>query len=83
MRNVMASDAPDGWYNKPQGLLVLDRTGRRSPSSTGSTWPWRRDAERISMAPAETFWAERFAMFTDKYGTPWMLNFTGNKMQPA
>ena len=31
------------------------------------------------MAPMETFWAERFAMFTDRYGTPWMLNYTGSK----
>ena len=27
----------------------------------------------------ETFWAERFAMFTDKFGTPWMINFAGSK----
>jgi PhnB protein len=31
------------------------------------------------MEPAEVFWAERFAMFTDRFGTPWMLDFTGNK----
>jgi hypothetical protein len=31
------------------------------------------------MAPDETFWVERFAMFTDKFGTPWMLNFEGNR----
>lgn len=28
----------------------------------------------ITMPLAETFWAERFAMFTDHFGTPWMLN---------
>jgi PhnB protein len=22
----------------------------------------------------ETFWAQRFAMFVDKFGTPWMIN---------
>ena len=31
------------------------------------------------MEPCETFWADRFAMFTDRYGTPWMLNYTGSK----
>jgi PhnB protein len=38
-----------------------------------------KDAEVVTMPPGETFWAERFAMFTDRYGTPWMLNFTGSK----
>lgn len=28
----------------------------------------------VSMAIQETFWATRFAMFTDKFGTPWMIN---------
>jgi len=22
----------------------------------------------------ETFWAQRFAMVTDRFGTPWMIN---------
>jgi PhnB protein len=26
------------------------------------------------MPMEETFWAQRFAMFTDKFGTPWMIN---------
>jgi PhnB protein len=26
------------------------------------------------MAIQETFWAHRFGTFTDKYGTPWMVN---------
>jgi PhnB protein len=26
-------------------------------------------------APQETPWAARFAMFTDQFGTNWMLNF--------
>ncbi len=39
-----------------------------------------KDAQSVPMAPAETFWAERFAMFTDRFGTPWMLNFTGSKV---
>lgn len=28
----------------------------------------------VHMAIAETFWAERFGMFTDKFGTSWMIN---------
>ncbi|MEL6677708.1 MAG: VOC family protein [Pseudomonadota bacterium] len=36
-------------------------------------------ARTIDMPAGETFWADRFAMFTDRFGTPWMLNFTGSK----
>lgn len=76
--NIMASDAPGEWYNKPQGFSISI-----SPESVEAFDTifdtLSKDAQSVSMQPAETFWAERFAMFTDKYGTPWMLNFTGSK----
>ncbi len=37
------------------------------------------DAREVAMPPGETFWAERFAMFTDGHGTPWMLSYMGAK----
>ena len=30
---------------------------------------------KTMQAPQETPWASRFAMFTDQFGTKWMLNF--------
>lgn len=75
---VMASDAPGGWYRTPQGFSVSV-----SPDSLAEfdrVYAALSDgATNISMQPAETFWAERFAMFTDRYGTPWMINHTGKK----
>jgi PhnB protein len=80
--NIMASDAPDDWYSKPAGFNIAI-----SPSSIAEFdriyGELSKDAARISMPPAETFWAERFAMFTDKYGTPWMLMFAGDKMRAS
>jgi len=35
----------------------------------------------IPMRPGETFWAERFAIFTDRFGTRWMLSYAGSKAQ--
>ena len=29
---------------------------------------------KVKQAPQETFWAARFAMFTDQFGVNWMLN---------
>lgn len=76
--NIMASDAPGEWYNKPQGFSIsISPENVEAFDTIFDTLS--KDAQSVSMQPAETFWAERFAMFTDKYGTPWMLNFTGSK----
>lgn len=75
---VMASDAPGEMYSKPAGFRV-------SIAPTSSEEFDRiydalaKDAASVEMAPDETFWAERFAMFTDRYGTPWMLGFEGDR----
>lgn len=39
------------------------------------------DAQNIEMPLEETFWAELYASFIDKYGIAWMVNFEGNKAQ--
>lgn len=33
---------------------------------------------RVSMEPARTEWAEWFAGCTDRYGTEWMISYTGS-----
>ncbi|MGP1395899.1 MAG: VOC family protein [Inquilinaceae bacterium] len=75
---VMASDAPDDRYDKPKGFRV-QIAPPSLPEFNRIYDALAKDAERIEMPPGETFWAERFTMFTDRYGTPWMLNFEGNK----
>ena len=74
----MASDHSDEMYDQPQGFRVTIEAPSRAEFdrvhaalSTG--------ARAEEMAPHETFWAERVAMFTDRFGTPWMLSFTGSK----
>ena len=75
---VMASDVPADMYRKPQGFFVSI-----APSSAAEFDrifdALAGDAEAVTMPPGETFWAERFAMFVDRYGTPWMLNFAGSR----
>lgn len=77
-QTIMASDAAEGWYQKPQGFSVSIE-----PESAAEA---RRiydalseQAESVMMPLGETFWAELYAMFTDRYGTPWMINFPGGK----
>lgn len=35
----------------------------------------------IQMALQQTFWATRFAMFTDRFGVPWMINCAVDSQQ--
>ncbi len=77
-RMILASDAPDGMYRKPQGFFVSLTAAVRTEFDRVYA-ALAGDAEAVMMPPGETFWAERFAMFTDRYGTPWMLNFAGAK----
>ena len=77
---VMASDSTGEMYDKPQGFRVS-----LAPSSLAEFDriydALAKDATDVAMPPGETFRAERFAMFTDRYGTPWMLNYDGAKAQ--
>lgn len=69
---VMASDAPGDMYETPQGFSI-------SYSTTDTVAAERifgalADGGAVTMPLAETFWAERFGMVTDRFGTPWMIN---------
>ena len=75
---IMASDNSDAMYEKPQGFRVsIDPPTREDFDRVYAALA--EGAEAVEMPPEETFWTERFAMFTDRYGTPWMLSFAGAK----
>ncbi|HEX3447811.1 MAG TPA: hypothetical protein VHS97_06130, partial [Isosphaeraceae bacterium] len=69
---LTGADALQGQYQKPQGFSVLLHVDAAA------------DAERIfkmfaengavQMPVQETFWALRFGMLIDQFGTPWMIN---------
>jgi PhnB protein len=75
---VMASDAPGEMYSKPQGFAVSISPPSRAEFDRIFE-ALAKDAQSVMMPPGETFWAERFAMFTDRFGTPWMLGYAGSK----
>jgi PhnB protein len=65
-------------YREPQGFAVsISPASRAEFDRIFATLA--KDARAVTMPPSETFWAERFAMFTDRFGTPWMLNYAGAK----
>jgi len=77
---VMASDNTEEMYDKPSGFRISIAPKSRTEFDRIHA-ALTTDAQSVQMEPDETFWAERFSMFTDKYGTPWMLNYAGSKAQ--
>lgn len=69
---LLGSDAPPPHYSRPQGLRVcLDFDG---VAGAERVFKALSESGQISMPFQETFWAKRFAMFADRFGTPWMVN---------
>lgn len=71
-QTLLGCDAPPNHFSQPQGFAVC----LEPPSEAEAERIFRELSEggKIAMPLAETFWAKRFAMFTDRYGTPWMIN---------
>jgi len=69
---IMASDCPPGHYQEPQGFRVTLNTSE--PAEAERVYAALADGGKVSMPIAETFWAKRFGMVTDRFGTPWMVN---------
>lgn len=69
---VMASDAPPGHQEQPKGFrlsLSFDK-----PAEAERVFAALAEGGSVEMPLAETFFAIRFAMLTDKFGVPWMIN---------
>ena len=79
-RVIMGSDAPAQYYSKPQGLYVSLNV-KDVGESERIYKALSEKAAHVEMPLGETFWAERFAMFTDRFGIPWMINCEGAKAQ--
>ncbi|HWR15792.1 MAG TPA: VOC family protein [Terriglobales bacterium] len=69
---LMGSDAPPQHFCKPQGFSVSINV--TDIAEAERIYKELSDGGEVMMPLGETFWAQRFAMFTDKYGTPWMVN---------
>ena len=68
----MASDAPGDRYNAPQGCYVC--IALSDPDEADHIYAGLVEGAKVDMEIQSTFWAARFAMLTDKFGIPWMIN---------
>jgi PhnB protein len=69
---LMGGDAPPQFASKPQGFcsnIMVD-----DPTEAERIFRDLSEGGRVQMPMTETFWARRFGMLIDKFGTPWMVN---------
>lgn len=71
---LMASDAPPEHYQKPQGLYVSLQI--ENPADADRIFHALAEGGTVQMPIDKTFWAQRFGMLVDRFGTPWMINCT-------
>jgi PhnB protein len=69
---LMGSDAPPDRYEKPQGFSVS--IGIKDPAQADRIFHALAEKGTVHMPIQETFWAARFGMLVDQFGTPWMIN---------
>jgi PhnB protein len=69
---LMGSDVPPGHYNAPQGFRV--NISVKNPADAERIFKALADKGKVTMPLEKTFWAQRFGMVNDQYGTPWMIN---------
>jgi PhnB protein len=69
---LMASDAPPEHYRPMQGFSVT--VGVEEPAEAERIFKAFAEGGQVTMPIQETFWALRFGMLVDRFGTPWFVN---------
>jgi PhnB protein len=69
---LMGSDAPPDHQQAMQGFSVT--LGIDDPAEAERVFHALAENGTVRMPIGETFWAERFGMLVDQFGTPWMVN---------
>lgn len=69
---LMGSDAPPGRQSPRRGFTVT--IGADTPAEAERIFHALSESGTVTMPIQETFWAHRFGMLTDRFGTPWMVN---------
>jgi PhnB protein len=71
-KQLMGSDSPAEHYHAPQGSSVTVTV--EDPDEATRIFKALATSGKIDMDLAETFWAIRFGMVTDRFGVRWMVN---------
>jgi PhnB protein len=69
---LMGADAPPQFYRPMEGMVVT--IGVDKPEEAEGIFKALSESGTVRMPIQETFWAQRFGMVIDQFGTPWMVN---------
>ena len=69
---LMGMDASPEHFQKPQGFQV--NIGVKDVGEGKRIFEALSDKGNVIMPFGPTFWSPGFAMFVDRFGTPWMVN---------
>jgi PhnB protein len=70
-RLLMASDSPAGMHKPMAGFgLALNY---ETADEARKVFDQLSAGGKVEMPMTQTFWADAFGMFTDRFGTPWMV----------
>ena len=69
---IMASDAPPGHFQKPQGFHVSLQV--EDPTEAASRFKALSEGGTVTMPFGKTFFSNGFGMCVDQFGIPWMVN---------
>ena len=69
---LLGCDTSGEHYHTPQGFNVMAAV--EQPAEAERIFATLADGGKVTMPVQETFWAQRFGMVTDRFGTPWMVN---------
>jgi PhnB protein len=69
---LMGSDAPPDHYEAMKGFSVT--LGIDRPAEAERIFHALAEKGTVRLPIQQTFWAARFGMLVDQFGTPWMIN---------
>jgi PhnB protein len=69
---LMGSDAPPEHYQEMKGFSVTINLA--DPAEADRVFHALAEKGTVRMPIQKTFWAVRFGMVVDRFGTPWMIN---------
>ena len=69
---LMGSDVPPDSHDTPRGFAVSLHVA--DPTEADRVFGALTEGGTVQVPIAENFWASRFGMLTDRFGTPWLIN---------
>jgi PhnB protein len=71
-QRITGADVAPGRYAKPQGFSV--QLNVDDPGDAERIFNTLAEGGRVTLPLQQTFWARRYGVVTDRFGTPWEIN---------